>query len=116
MPAEEFLGASFWHFYKAIDSPYKSLLKLMLMESYVDQYPHSRWPALLMKQRVYAGESDVNKLDAYLILYDVLEEYFINRDESERLDLMRYCFYSKLNEHASNSSKQDWRQNVLRKC
>ncbi len=113
VPAEEFLGASFWHLYKAIDSPYKSLLKLMLMESYVDQYPHSRWSALLMKQRVYAGESDVNKLDAYLILYDVLEEYFINRDESERLDLMRYCFYSKLNEHASNSSKQDWRQNVF---
>jgi adenylate cyclase class 1 len=49
VPAEEFLGASFWHLYKAIDSPYKSLLKLMLMESYVDQYPHSRWSALLMK-------------------------------------------------------------------
>ncbi|MEO1889103.1 MAG: class I adenylate cyclase [Cycloclasticus sp.] len=113
VPAEEFLGASFWHLYKAIDSPYKSLLKLMLMESYVDQYPNSHWSALLMKQRVYAGESDVNKLDAYLILYDVLEAYFIKRNEPERLDLMRYCFYSKLNEHTRSVSKQGWRQDVF---
>jgi adenylate cyclase class 1 len=114
VPAEEFLGASFWHLYKAIDSPYKSLLKLMLMESYVDQYPSSNWSALLMKQRVYAGESDTNKLDAYLILYDVLEDYFIKRNEPERLDLMRYCFYSKLNEH-SGASKGDWREEVFAK-
>ncbi|MBL4743122.1 MAG: class I adenylate cyclase, partial [Cycloclasticus sp.] len=113
VPAEEFLGASFWHLYKAIDSPYKSLLKLMLMESYVDRYPESNWSAVLMKERVYSGESDANKLDAYLILYDVLEQYFIDRDEPERLNLMRYCFYSKLSEHASKSVKQDWRQEVL---
>jgi adenylate cyclase class 1 len=113
VPAEEFLGASFWHLYKAIDSPYKSLLKLMLMESYVDQYPHSHWSALRMKERVYAGEADANKLDAYLILYDVLEEYFLKRGEKERLDLMRYCFYNKLNEHSNGSSKTDWRQEVF---
>lgn len=112
VPAEEFLGASFWHLYKAIDSPYKSLLKLMLMESYVDQYPESHWAALQMKQRVYAGESDANKLDAYLILYDVLEAYFVKKNEPERLNLMRYCFYSKLNEHR-NGAKHDWRQEVF---
>jgi len=117
VPAAEFLGASFWHLYKAIDSPYKSLLKLMLMESYVDKYPNSHWSALRMKERVYAGESDVNKLDAYLILYAVLEEYFIERNEPERLDLMRYCFYSKLNEHEAGRAiriKQDWRQDVFK--
>ena len=116
VPAEEFLGASFWHLYKAIDSPYKSLLKLMLMESYVDKYPNSHWSALRMKERVYAGESDVNKLDAYLILYAVLEEYFLERNEPERLNLMRYCFYSKLNEHETAKTKQlkqDWRQDVF---
>ncbi|ORU92645.1 MAG: adenylate cyclase [Cycloclasticus sp. symbiont of Bathymodiolus heckerae] len=112
VPAEEFLGASFWHLYKAIDSPYKSLLKLMLMESYVDQYLESHWAALQMKQRVYAGESDANKLDAYLILYDVLEAYFVKKNEPERLNLMRYCFYSKLNEHR-NGAKHDWRQEVF---
>ena len=116
VPAEEFLGASFWHLYKAIDSPYKSLLKLMLMESYVDKYPNSHWSALRMKELVYEGESDVNKLDAYLILYAVLEEYFVERNEPERLNLMRYCFYSKLNEHETRASKhlkQDWRQDVF---
>ncbi|MGB1649086.1 MAG: class I adenylate cyclase [Cycloclasticus sp.] len=113
VPAEEFLGASFWHLYKAIDSPYKSLLKLMLMEAYVDQYPHCYWSASLMKQRVYDGESNANKFDGYLILYDVLEAYFINKNQPERLNLMRYCFYSKLNEIGRSRVKQDWRQEVL---
>ena len=116
VPAEEFLGAAFWHLYKAIDSPYKSLLKLMLMEAYVDQYPDPAWSALRMKQLVYSGESDVNKLDAYLILYAALEDYFIKRNEPDRLNLMRYCFYNKLNEHGlliTNSSKKDWRQEVV---
>ncbi len=120
VPAEEFLGASFWHLYKAIDSPYKSLLKLMLMEAYVDQYPHCYWSASLMKQRVYDGESDANKFDGYLILYDVLEAYFISKNQPERLNLMRYCFFSKLNEHARVTAAPDWRQHVfsdmLAKC
>lgn len=113
VPAEEFLGASFWHLYKAIDSPYKSLLKLMLMESYVDQYPRSHWSASLMKERVYAGESDANKFDGYLVLYDVLEQYFVHRNEPERLNLMRYCFYSKLNENTHGGTRNDWRQQVF---
>ena len=116
VPAEEFLGASFWHLYKAIDSPYKSLLKLMLMESYVDEYPHSRWAALKLKRQLYDGVTDPNKLDAYLILYGVLEDYLIRRNEPKRLELMRYCFYNKLNELGASSrsiKKDDWRQDVL---
>ena len=118
VPAEEFLGASFWHLYKAIDSPYKSLLKLMLMESYVDEYPHSKWAALTLKKQLYDGVTDPNKLDAYLILYYVLEDYLIKRNEPKRLELMRYCFYNKLNELGSASTsvkKDDWRQDVLNK-
>jgi adenylate cyclase class 1 len=116
VPAEEFLGASFWHLYKAIDSPYKSLLKLMLMEAYVAEYPDVNWAAQQMKSAVYNGETDVNKLDAYLILYAALEGYLIRRDEEERLGLMRFCFYSKVNESgkASKLSRAtDWRHKVL---
>ena len=39
IPAKEFYGATFWHIYKGIDSPYKSILKLLLMESYAKEYP-----------------------------------------------------------------------------
>lgn len=116
VPAEEFLGASFWHLYKAIDSPYKSLLKLMLMESYVAEYPHSKWAALRLKERLYQGETNPNELDAYLILYKVLEDYLLKRKEPKRLELMRYCFYNKLNELGATSTarhKNDWRQEVL---
>lgn len=116
VPAEEFLGASFWHLYKAIDSPYKSLLKLMLMEAYVAEYPDVMWAAQQMKTAVYNGETDVNKLDAYLILYTALEDYLISRDETDRLGLMRFCFYSKVSESGKAkefSRANDWRHQVL---
>ena len=116
VPADEFLSASFWHLYKAIDSPYKSLLKLMLMEAYVADYPQVKWAAVKMKTAVYNGETDVNKLDAYLILYSTLEDYLVARKETERLALMRFCFYSKVSETSQLkgvSRNGDWRQIVL---
>lgn len=116
VPAEEFLGASFWHLYKAIDSPYKSLLKLMLMEAYVAEYPDVKWAALKMKAAVYNGETNINKLDAYLILYSTLEDYLVSRGETNRLGLMRFCFYSKVSESSKSidaNYSQDWRYNLL---
>ncbi|MGV8837142.1 class I adenylate cyclase, partial [Cellvibrio sp.] len=34
IPANEFIGAGIWQLYKAIESPYKSVLKLLLLEVY----------------------------------------------------------------------------------
>src|SRR5690606_28453124 len=34
IPANEFIGAGVWQLYKAIESPYKSVLKLLLLEVY----------------------------------------------------------------------------------
>ena len=39
IPAGEFVGAGIWQLYKAIDSPYKSVLKLLLIEVYASEYP-----------------------------------------------------------------------------
>lgn len=114
VPAREFLGASLWHLYKAIDSPYKSLLKLYLMETYVEQYPNSHWASLKMKKAIYDGQVDANSLDAYVILYRLIEQHFLDNNHPERLDLMRYCFYNKVNESRQLSrGGSDWRNEAL---
>src|SRR5690606_37279210 len=38
IPANEFVGAGIWQLYKAIESPYKSVLKLLLLEVYASTY------------------------------------------------------------------------------
>ncbi|MGQ7789133.1 class I adenylate cyclase [Shigella flexneri] len=44
LSAEEYFGASLWQLYKSIDSPYKAVLKTLLLEAYSWEYPtHVCW-------------------------------------------------------------------------
>ena len=96
VPAEEFFGAALWQLNKAIGSPYKSVLKLLLMESYTSEYPAPDLLCRRFKRAVYAGQSDVDQLDPYLLMVRKVEEYLVDRGETERLELARKCFYFKV--------------------
>ncbi|WP_026609455.1 class I adenylate cyclase [Methylocaldum szegediense] len=98
VPLDEFIGGTLWHLHKAIDAPHKSLLKLFLMESYANQYPRTRWLCTRLKAAVYEGNLDDGELDPYILMYREVERYLSAREESERLELARQCFYLKLNE------------------
>lgn len=44
LSAEEYFGASLWQLYKSIDSPYKAVLKTLLLEAYSgNTRPHVCW-------------------------------------------------------------------------
>jgi adenylate cyclase class 1 len=116
IPAEEFFGAAVWQVYKGIDSPYKSVLKMLLMEAYAAEYPHSDLLSLRYKRAIYDGVTDLDLLDPYSILQDKLESYLKHRSEPERLDLIRRCFYFKMDLPLSRASKtvQNWRVSRIR--
>ena len=116
LPAEEFFGAAVWQLFKGIDSPHKSLLKLLLMEVYASEYPDIDLLCLRFKKSIFDGENDLDKLDPYLMLYKKLEEYLLQRGEPERLELVRRCFYFKVNQKLSKSegAQYDWRRDLLR--
>lgn len=96
VPAREFVGASIWQIYKGIAEPYKSLLKLLLIEVYAEQHPHVDCISLQFKRALYEGEPDADELDAYILLYRQLERYLQMRGEPERLELVRRCLYLKI--------------------
>lgn len=113
IPPEEFFGAALWQLYKGIGSPHKSLLKLLLMEVYAGEYPDTELLSQRYKRAVQAGETDVNVLDPYLLLYRRLEEYLTARQEPGRLQLLRRAFYLKVDEALSRPARsQDslWRR------
>ncbi len=97
IPLQEFFGASLWQLFKAIDSPYKSVLKLLLMEVYAKNNSDADLLSRRYKQAVYEGASDLTKLDPYVMLYAKLEEYLLTFGGEERIDLLRRCFYFKVN-------------------
>lgn len=59
IPEEEFLGAGVWQLYKGIDAPWKSILKLLLIECYAQT---SDQPLLssVFKRAVYLGKTDAD--------------------------------------------------------
>lgn len=115
VPAEEFYGATLWLLYKGINSPYKSVLKTLLMEAYASEYPNIDILGTRFKRAVYNGENEINKLDPYLMMLHKVEEYLATRDEPQRLELVRRSFYFKVNLKLSedNGKEQHWRRQLL---
>ena len=115
IPAEEFFGAALWQVYKGIDSPYKSVLKILLMETYASAYPGIDLLSSHFKRMVYEGVIDLNRLDPYAILITRLEQYLLSQGSPKRLELVRRCFYFKVGIPLSGAdkSKDQWRRDML---
>ncbi len=115
IPAEEYLGAGIWQLYKAIESPYKSVLKLLLLEIYATQRhsPLGQPLALNFKHAVYSGVTDADKLDPYVFIYQRIEDYLLSVNNHERLELARRCFYFKVNRNLSKDLRKSWQTDLL---
>lgn len=103
IPPGEFVGAGIWQLYKAIESPYKSVLKLLLMEAYVYDYPNIRALALDQKELIYNERPHVDDIDPYLTVYKRIESYLLSKNDHDRLELARRCFYFKVNKALSKT-------------
>lgn len=115
IPAEEFLGAGIWQLYKAIESPYKSVLKLLLLEVYATQKTAAmaRPLAIDFKLAVYQGNSHADQLDPYVLIYQRIENYLRMDDARIRLELARRCFYFKVDRPLSREKKSSWQTQLL---
>ncbi len=103
VPAEEFTSATLWHLYKALHSPHKSLLKLLLMECYASEYPQTEWLCQDIKKAVYQGDFMTTDLDPYLLIYQKVEKYLQKARSHKRLALARQCFYLKVMGSSDNT-------------
>jgi adenylate cyclase, class 1 len=137
IPTNEFVGAGVWQLYKAIESPYKSVLKLLLLEVYASAHLNNAEPmyvtgdehlgtvqandnteplALSFKRAIYEGISDADILDPYVMVYRRIEFYLQQHNQQQRLELARHCFYFKANSALSRSSRQankSWQRQLL---
>lgn len=116
IPAEEFFGAALWQLSKGIDSPYKSILKLLLIESYAREYPAVELLSKRFKQSVYDGIVDPEQLDPYMLMLQKVSGYLQQNDERQRLELAHRCFYFKTEIRLSSKvpgQRLDWRHDLL---
>ncbi len=116
IPSGEFLGAGLWQLFKGIESPYKSVLKLLLIEVYASEHPQVQCLSLRFKEAVFANQLDLDELDPYMVVYRRIEEYLVQRGESERLELVRRALYLKVNKKLSGATRlrsSGWQRQLL---
>jgi adenylate cyclase class 1 len=112
IPAEEYFGSALWQLYKGIDSPYKAVLKTVLMEAYSHEYPDTRLLSVEGKRWFQNNDGMSYRLDAYCLMLDKVTNYLKSIGDMKRLDLVRRCFYLKVCDGLSDHGPV-WRREQL---
>ncbi|MBU1611106.1 MAG: class I adenylate cyclase, partial [Proteobacteria bacterium] len=87
IPADEFFGAALWQIVKALHSPYKSVMKLGLLEKYSSQ-PKVLMMADQIKSNLVNRQREVERIDPYVVLFRELRDYYRNANEGETVKLL----------------------------
>ena len=118
IPPEEFIGAGIWQLYKAIASPHKSVLKLLLTEVYASEAPNTVCLSTLFKQAIYNSFDDPDELDPYMMVCRKLESHLRAYGNEARLQLVHRCFYYKVGKKLSrppNRGIKSWQRQLMEK-
>lgn len=110
LPLGEYFGASLWQLYKGINNPYKSAIKILLLESYAETYPATPLISRQFKQKLLSDQAVSYHFDPYLAMLDQVTAYLEHRKEHNRLECLRYCFYVKAMDHQHD----EWKRHELR--
>lgn len=94
---KDFYGAALFQLIKTLSSPFKSVMKIGLIEKYLNE---SDLEIVLLSQKlkskIHTGNLDFNIVDPYIFLYNEVVEYYKKKNDKNLIDLIRICFYLKV--------------------
>ncbi|MDG2956449.1 class I adenylate cyclase [Bisgaard Taxon 10/6] len=111
--ANEYFGAGLWQLYKGIDAPYKSVIKILLLEEYSWEYPNTRLIASDFKFHLLMDHTEDHHFDPYLEMLERVTNYLTYRKDFKRLEDVRRCFYLKSTEDWWYHSESNWRMELI---
>ena len=91
IPASEYFGACLWQMVKALHSPYKSVMKLALLEKYADKGEAMRLLCDRIKEAVQRGRSRPEWVDPYLALFASIHSHYAGLGDAGSLGLLAEC-------------------------
>lgn len=115
IPVSEYLSAGLWQLLKGLQSPYKSVLKLLVIEAYARQHPTAPCLALSYKSAIQHNQLNLNDLDPYVMVYRLLEQMLLRQGDTQRLELVRRCLYLKVHKKLTQagSTPKSWQRLLL---
>ncbi len=91
IPEDEYFGACLWQMVKALHSPYKSVLKLALLEKYAGQGDAARLLCDRIKEALARGRRLLSDVDPYLSLFTAARKHYLRLGDTASLELLEEC-------------------------
>lgn len=112
----EFFGGSIWALIKSFKSPFKTLMKMGILEEYMFSDTKSNLLCHQVKGK-YFGDTPYLDIDPYLGMFERVQQFFKESKDEEALDALRCAFYLKVGtkvepDELENGSK-NWKKNTL---
>lgn len=98
IPSSEYFGASIWQMFKWLKSPFKSVIKMALLENFI--YGYGKESLLCNRYKDEWMNSGVQmrlaQNDSYFILLENLVKHYRDRGDETSVRLLLTCFFLKL--------------------
>ncbi len=121
VPRKEYFGASIWQMFKWLKSPFKSVMKMALLEKYINTY--GREPMLCNAYKNEWMNSGTHlkpgQNDSYIILINTMIQFYMKSGDTHSIKLLLTCFFLKLG--ITKQSELDFsvfglRRTLLERC
>jgi adenylate cyclase class 1 len=98
IPVNEYFGASIWQMFKWLKSPFKSVIKMALLEKYIHAYGKEPLLCNQYKNEWMNSSSHLKfaQNDSYIILLKHLIDYYRQTNDLPSVNLVLTCFFLKL--------------------
>lgn len=109
---EDFLGAALFQLIKAIGNPFKSILKIGILEKYLFNTDKSLLLSQKVKSAISRGELNT-MLDSYLVMFNEVYRYYSDvLDDKSLLKILRQNLYLKIDPQLSKYLALKERKNL----
>ncbi|MBU0994807.1 MAG: class I adenylate cyclase [Proteobacteria bacterium] len=96
IPKGEYFGASIWQLFKSLKSPFKSVMKMALLEKYITEEKQGSLLCNQLKTKWINNDFDSQRLDPYVLLFEEIIEFYRGLGQKDVESLMEKCFFIKV--------------------
>ncbi len=99
---EDFLGAALFQLIKSLGNPFKSILKIGVLEKYLFSQGETILLSQKVKQNILGGNLDNRVLDPYILMFEEVYDFYESfMEEKKLLKILRQNLYLKINPQLS---------------
>ena len=112
----EFFGGSIWALIKSFKSPFKTLMKMGVLEEYMFGDTKSNLLCHQIKDK-YFNDVPYLDIDPYLGMFERVQHFFKTTKSEEEVDALRHAFYLKVGTKVTveeyEKGSDNWRKSTL---